>query len=69
MDTGLPALLCPSTVTVTVPAASAPTSAAGIAAFQVPSASTVAGYVLPFTVTVKVVPAVRPSLDPVTIRF
>ena len=40
--TGLPALLCPSTVTVTVPAARAPTSAEGIAALQVPSASTVA---------------------------
>ena len=43
METGLPALLWPDTVTVTVPAASAPTSAAGIAALQVPSASTVAG--------------------------
>jgi hypothetical protein len=43
METGLPALLWPATVTVTVPAARAPTSAAGIAALQVPSASTVAG--------------------------
>ena len=40
--TGLPALLWPSTVTVTVPAARALTSAEGIAALQVPSASTVA---------------------------
>ena len=42
MVTGVPAVLWPSTVTVTVPAPSALTSAAGIAAAQVPSASTVA---------------------------
>ena len=40
IETGLPAALWPATVTVTVPAARAPTSAAGIAALQVPSAST-----------------------------
>ena len=40
METGLPALLWPATVTVTVPAAKAATSAAGIAALQEPSAST-----------------------------
>ena len=42
METGLPAALFPSTFTVTVPAPSALTSAAGMAAVQVPSASTVA---------------------------
>ena len=42
MVTGVPAVLWPSTVTVTVPAPSALTSAAGISAAQVPSASTVA---------------------------
>ncbi len=40
IETGLPAALWPATVTVTVPAARSPTSAAGIAALQVPSAST-----------------------------
>ena len=69
METGLPAVLWPATLTVTVPAASAPTSAAGIAALQVPSASTEAAYVLPLTVTVSVVPTASPSLEPVTIRF
>ncbi len=42
METGLPAALWPSTVTAIVPAFSALTSAAGMAAVQVPSASTVA---------------------------
>ncbi|MNN70952.1 hypothetical protein D3C81_1868460 [compost metagenome] len=43
IETGFPALLWPATVMVTLPAASAPTSAAGTAALQVPSARTVAG--------------------------
>ncbi|VFS41891.1 Uncharacterised protein [Enterobacter cancerogenus] len=63
----LPATSLTLAVTVTVPSASAPTSAAGTLSCQVPSLFTVVCQVLPFSVTVTVWPACA-SLVPLSSR-
>ncbi|SAA06805.1 Uncharacterised protein [Enterobacter roggenkampii] len=67
--TGLPEASCALALISSEPSAHWDTSAAGTAACQEPSASTVAEYAFPLMVTVTALPAARSVLVPDTIRF